>query len=72
MRRSRPLSIAAERAADIHMPLPSLWSAWCNTGSLRQWRKEADAEEALWRPVWLDDRRGAFVLRQEQTEPEDM
>ena len=40
--------------------------------SLRQWRKEADAEEALWRPVWLDDRRGAFVLRQEQTEPEDM
>ena len=40
--------------------------------SLRQWRKEADTEEALWRPVWLDDRRGAFVLRQEQTEPEDM
>ena len=40
--------------------------------SLRQWRKEADAEEALWRPVWLDDRRGAFVLRQEQAEPEDM
>ena len=40
--------------------------------SFRQWRKEADAEEALWRPVWLDDRRGAFVLRQEQTEPEDM
>ena len=40
--------------------------------SLRPWRKEADAEEALWRPVWLDDRRGAFVLRQEQTEPEDM
>ena len=40
--------------------------------SLRQWRKEADAEEALWRPVWLDDRRGAIVLRQEQTEPEDM
>ena len=40
--------------------------------SLRQWRKEAAAEEALWRPVWLDDRRGAFVLRQEQTEPEDM
>ena len=38
--------------------------------SLRQWRKEADAEEALWRPVWLDDRRGAFVLR--QAEPEDM
>ena len=40
--------------------------------SLRQWRKEADAEKAFWRPVWLDDRRGAFVLRQEQTEPEDM
>lgn len=40
--------------------------------SLRQWRKEADAEEALWRPVWLDDRRGAFVLRQEQAEPGDM
>lgn len=40
--------------------------------SLRQWRKEANAEEALWRPVWLDDRRGAFVLRQEQAEPEDM
>ena len=40
--------------------------------SLRQWRKEADAEEALWRPVWLDDRRCAFVLRQEQAEPEDM
>lgn len=50
--------------------------------SLRQRRKEADAkknlqspaweEETLWRPVWLDDRRGAFVLRQEQTEPEDM
>ena len=40
--------------------------------ALRQWRKEADTEEALWRPVWLDDRRGAFVLRQEQTEPEDM
>ena len=50
--------------------------------SLRQRRKEADAkknlqspaweEETLWRPVWLDDRRGAFVLRQEQTELEDM
>lgn len=40
--------------------------------SLRQWRKEADAEESLWRPVWLEDRRGAFVLRQEQTEPEEM
>lgn len=50
--------------------------------SLRQRRKEADAkknlqsptweEETLWRPVWLDDRRGAFVLRQEQTEPEEM
>ena len=40
--------------------------------SLRQWRKEADVEEAFWRPVWLGDRRGAFVLRQEQAEPEDM
>lgn len=40
--------------------------------SLRQWRKEADAEDAFWRPVWLDDRRGAFVLRQEHAEPEDM
>ena len=40
--------------------------------SLRQWRKEADAEKAFWRPVWLDDRRGAFVLWQEQAEPEDM
>ncbi len=40
--------------------------------SLRQWRKEADVEEAFWRPVGLGDRRGAFVLRQEQAEPEDM
>lgn len=40
--------------------------------SLRQWREESDVEEALWRPVWLDDRPGAFVLRQEEVELEDM
>lgn len=40
--------------------------------SLRQWREESDVEEALWRPVWLDDRPGAFVLRQEKVELEDM
>lgn len=40
--------------------------------SLRQWREESDVEEALWRPAWLDDRPGAFVLRQEEAELEDM
>lgn len=41
--------------------------------SLRQWRqKDTDEEEALWRPVWLDERREAFVLRQEEVELEDM
>ena len=53
MRRSRPLSIAAERAADIHMPLPSLWSAWCNTvpcasGGRKRMRKRLSGVPCGW------------------------
>lgn len=40
--------------------------------SLRQWRKKNDAEDALWRPVWLNDPWGAFVLRQENGESHDL
>lgn len=35
--------------------------------SLRQWRKDGtDLEDALWRPVWLEDKMGAFVLQQDR------
>ncbi len=37
--------------------------------SLRQWKSSvAYEEDALWRPVWLEDGNGAFVLRQENSD----
>lgn len=40
--------------------------------SLRQWRDESkNKENALWRPRWLEDKWGAFVLQQETLEFDD-
>ena len=44
---------AAECAADIHMPLPSLWSAWCNTvpcasGGRKRMRKRLSGVPCGW------------------------
>ena len=52
-RRSRLSSTAAERVADIHMPLPSLWSAWCNTvpcasGGRKRMRKRLSGVPCGW------------------------
>ncbi len=36
--------------------------------SLRQWLEKdgMDLEDALWRPIWLEDKMGAFVLQQDR------
>ncbi len=39
--------------------------------SLRECRAAGNLERLLWRPVWLEGQKGAFVLRQEETEVDD-